>query len=75
MTVAQPSDVARFTLSSLLDPEVADCDSCLGRLTIRLREVSGVSSAELESGGAVALAYDPAVTTPLQLEGVVRAEG
>ena len=75
MTVAQRPDVARFSLAGLVDPEVAACGTCLDRLVGRLGAVSGVSSAELESGGALALAYDPALTTPLLLEDAVRAEG
>ena len=75
MTAASHPDVARFSLTGLIEPEVAACDSCLDRLTVRLRTLDGVSSADVESGGALALAYDPALTTPLVLEDAVRAEG
>ncbi len=75
MTVAPPPDIARFSLASLVDPEIAGCGPCLDRLALRLRAVDGVSSADLESDGALALAYNPALTTPLLLEDAVRAEG
>ncbi len=75
MTVAPRPDIARFSLAGLIDPEVAGCGPCLDRLAVRLRAVDGVSAADLESGGELALAYDPALTTPLLLEDVVRAQG
>ncbi|MCO5177418.1 MAG: cadmium-translocating P-type ATPase [Thermomicrobiales bacterium] len=70
------SATARLPLSGLLTPEVAACEQCRGRLVSSLRTVTGVSSANLESSGvALALAYDPSLTSTTALEEAVRAEG
>lgn len=76
MSATVRSATARLPLSGLLTPEVAACGHCLDRLVGSLRAMTGVASADLESGGvALALAYDPALTSTAVLEDAVRAEG